>query len=148
MRKVLLLAVILLLATSGISQNPTNPMQRKTIGVGAWWRNPDYANLLKLTQEQIAQLDKSFDEVSAKALDMNAELQKESIRLDSLFRGDSPDKDVMNQAEKVLSLRQQLARAAYTHTLSVRHTLTPDQWKQMLALKAASNYESVPQSQH
>jgi Spy/CpxP family protein refolding chaperone len=103
---------------------------------GKWWENSDVANRLKLTDAQVAQLDKTFYEHRLKLIDYGADMQKQDLKLQTLLDQDVPnDNQVSAQVDQVLAARGKLEREFTMMNLDLRKVLSVEQWKQLKSIR-------------
>src|SRR5215208_6897534 len=57
-------------------------------GMGAWWKNSEIAKDLNLTDAQQKQLEKTFLDQRMKLIDLNADLERQELKLEPLVNGD------------------------------------------------------------
>lgn len=102
---------------------------------GTWWKNSDLAGKLKLTADQVKQLDDSYYSHKMKLIDDNADMQKADLKLRSLLDVDHPDQNqVLAAVDQVLAARGKVERETTMMMLDFRKILTVDQWKQLRAM--------------
>ncbi len=106
-------------------------------GPGKWWKNPDLAQKLALTDDQIGKMDKIFQDHRLKLIDLHASLEKQEVILEPMINADHPDEaQVLAQIDKVAQARAELEKANARMLLGIRNVLTPDQWKKLQAERA------------
>ena len=99
---------------------------------GRWWDNPEMAKKLDMTVDQVKKMDDIFQQMRFKLIDLNGNLRKEEATLDPLMQADSPDDaKLLPQIDRVAQARAELEKANARLLLSIRHVLTPDQWKKL-----------------
>jgi len=104
--------------------------------MGEWWKNSDVAQKLKLTDQQVQQLNKKFLDHRLKLIDYQADTEKQDLKLKTLLDADSPDEgQVGSQVDQVLAARGKLEREFTMMTLDLRKVLSVDQWKQLQAMR-------------
>lgn len=104
--------------------------------MGEWWKNSDVAQKLKLTDQQVQQLNKKFLDHRLKLIDYHADTEKQDLKLNTLLDADSPDEgQVGSQVDQVLAARGKLEREFTMMTLDLRKVLSVDQWKQLQAIR-------------
>lgn len=104
---------------------------------GRWWNNPKVAERLKLTDEQ----RKTFDEILLKhretLIDLRANVERAELEMEPLIGSDTPNEArILAQIEKVAQARAELEKANARYLLALRAKLTPEQWKEVQALRA------------
>lgn len=151
MRKVLAaLMLIVMMAVVSVAQERA-PMARKTIGpdhemgnmefrrmgpgmpgMGAWWKNSEIAKELNLTDVQQKQLEKTFLDQRMKLIDLNADLERQELKLEPLINGDTIDESaVSQQLDQVVAARGRLEKSNAMMHVSMRKVLTQEQWKKL-----------------
>lgn len=105
-------------------------------GGGKWWQNSDTAKKLQLTDNQISQLDQIFYEHKMKLIDYGADMEKQDLKLQSLLDADVPDEgQVSSQVDQTLAARGKLEREFTMMNLDLRRVLSPEQWRQLKAIR-------------
>lgn len=108
---------------------------------GRWWSNPQTAEMLGLTADQLKKMDDIFQQHRLKLIDLNASLEKEEAILEPLVGTDQPDDNkVVAQIDRVAQARAELEKANSRMLWSVRRVLTPEQWKK---LQSESPYRTL-----
>lgn len=98
--------------------------------VGRWWSNPEIAQKLNLTADQLKKMDDIFQQNRLQLIDLNAALEKAEAILEPLVAADPPDDaQVLAQIDRVALARADLEKANSRMLWAIRRTLTPDQWK-------------------
>jgi Spy/CpxP family protein refolding chaperone len=101
-------------------------------GKGRWWSDPQTAEMLGLTGDQVKKMDDIFQQHRLKLIDLNASLEKEEAILEPLVGADQPDDNkVVAQIDRVAQARAELEKANSRMLWSVRRVLTPEQWKKL-----------------
>ncbi|HTR65038.1 MAG TPA: periplasmic heavy metal sensor [Terriglobales bacterium] len=104
--------------------------------MGKWWKNSDVAQKLKLTDQQIQQLDKKFYDHRLKLIDYQADTEKQDFKLQALLDEDNPDEaQVGAQVDQTLAARGKLEREFTMMGLDLRKVLSVEQWKQLQAIR-------------
>ncbi len=100
--------------------------------MGEWWKNPELAQRVGLSDDQTQQLDKISYESRLKMIDLRATLEKQQLMLGEMLEADQPNEDaVLGQVDKVSQARGAISRARVETMLSTRKVLTPEQWKKL-----------------
>jgi Spy/CpxP family protein refolding chaperone len=100
--------------------------------MGEWWKNPELAQKVGLSDEQTQQLDKISYESRLKMIDLRATLEKEQLMLGRQLQADHPNEDeALGQVDKVSQARAAVERARVQTMLSTRNVLTVEQWKKL-----------------
>ena len=108
-------------------------LSKMSVGTkGRWWSNPQTAEMLGLTADQVKKMDDIFQQHRLKLIDLNASLEKEETILEPLMTTDQPDDNkVLAQIDRVAQARAELEKANSRMLWSVRRVLTPEQWKKL-----------------
>jgi len=107
-------------------------LKMKSAQKGRWWSDPQTAEMLGLTADQVKRMDDIFQQHRLKLIDLNASLEKEEAILEPLVGADPPDDSkVLAQIDRVAQARAELEKANSRMLWSVRRVLTPEQWKKL-----------------
>ena len=60
-------------------------------GLGAWWKNSEIVSKLNLSQEQVNKISQTYLDHKLKLIDLEADLEKQELRLQPLVDVDQPD---------------------------------------------------------
>jgi Spy/CpxP family protein refolding chaperone len=105
---------------------------------GAWWKNSEIAFKLQLTDEQVRKISQTFLDHKLKLIDLQADLDKQELRLQPLLDVDQPDQNkVAAQIDSVTSARGRLEKENAMMMLDIRRWLSVEQWKKLKSLEAA-----------
>jgi Spy/CpxP family protein refolding chaperone len=109
------------------------PLRKWTTGSqGRWWSNPQTAEAVGLTADQVKKMDDIFQQHRLKLIDLNASLDKEEAILEPLVSADQPDDTkVVAQIDRVAQARAELEKANSRMLWSIRRVLSPEQWKKL-----------------
>ncbi|HTS27830.1 MAG TPA: Spy/CpxP family protein refolding chaperone [Bryobacteraceae bacterium] len=114
-----------------------SPLLRSPNQKGKWWSNPQTAEALGLTSDQVKKMDDIFQQHRLKLIDLNAALEKEEAILEPLVSAEPPDDNkVLAQIDRVAQARAELEKANSRLLWSIRRVLTPEQWKKLQAYPA------------
>jgi protein CpxP len=113
------------------------PMERAFGGAGGqFWNNPRTVAALKLTDDQRKAMDGILQDHRMKLVDLEANLKKAELAMQPLMKADTPDQAaILAQIDKVAQARAELEKANARFLLALRAKLTPDQWKQLQAMR-------------
>jgi len=104
---------------------------------GHWWNNPTMVEKLKLTDDQRKAMDAILLAHREKLIDLRASLDKAELALQPMMSEDKPNETgILAQIDKVAQARADLEKANARFLLAIRGKLTPDQWKQLQAIRA------------
>lgn len=107
-------------------------------GMGKWWKNSALVQKLGISDAQVQQIEKIFQDHRMQLIDQRASLEKEEARLEPLIEADRPDEgQVTAQIEKVAQARANLEKSNALMLLAVRQVLTVEQWKQLQSQQSA-----------
>ena len=125
---------------------PHRPPMERALGPGSgmhgehsrWWNDAKAIEKFKLTDAQRKSMDDIFQQNRVTLVDLHAELEKQEIAMEPLMKADQPDEGkILQQIDRVAQARAELEKANARMLLGIRRQLTPDQWKQMEADRAA-----------
>lgn len=103
---------------------------------GRWWRDPQLAQQLGLTDQQKQQMDQIFLQHRLKLIDLNANLEKQEVLLHPMIEADQPDETkILAQIDAVAQARADLEKADARMLFDLRKTLTPEQWQKLKTLR-------------
>ncbi len=104
--------------------------------LGKWWKNSEIVRKLQLTEPQIGQIEQSFLNHQRRLADANAQLKQSEEHLKALMRRDRPDEaKVQSQIKRVAEARAALETVYASMMLSIRKTLSREQWGKLEELK-------------
>jgi Spy/CpxP family protein refolding chaperone len=147
--KLLIAAFILLVAgTAALAQSPQrSPSPDMGFPMGGWhppaalmsdwWNDPEIANELRLTEQQKRQLEQVSTNLKLTMIDAGATGLKSYVRLQSLLDADQFDKGAFNQElDAASAAAARLVKDLGQMALTVRSTLTAEQWHKLESMKA------------
>ncbi len=103
---------------------------------GMWWKNSEVVQKLGLSQTQISQIEQIFYQHRLKLIDLHADVEKQEAMLQPLVEADQPDEaKVSAQLDQLLAARGRLEKANTMMMLSIRRTLSVEQWKRLQAMQ-------------
>ena len=103
-------------------------------GPGKWWKNPELAQRLGLSDDQISKMEAIFQEHRLKLIDLRSALEKQEVLLEPMIEAEHPNEgQVLGQIDKVAMARAELEKANARMLLGIRNVLTPEQWKKLQA---------------
>ncbi len=101
---------------------------------GRWWKNSELVKKLGLSDSQVQQIEKAFQDHRMQLIDLRATLEKQEAILQPLVDAERPDEaKVLAQIDKVAQARADLEKSNARMLLAIRRILTVDQWKQLQA---------------
>jgi Spy/CpxP family protein refolding chaperone len=102
------------------------------MGMGKWWNNSELVKSLGLSDAQVQQIEKVFQDHRTRLIDLRAALEKQEATLEPLVEAERPDEaQVTAQIDKVAQARANLEKSNAQMLLAIRRVLTVDQWKQL-----------------
>ncbi len=124
MKRVVLLAFTLVVATSAFAQTSLPP--------GKWWRRPEIVQQLNLAEEQQNKLETIFRTASMDLIDLRGEVEKQNIAL----RGDLDQTQldraaIRRDAQKLSEARGRLFERELQMLVDMRGVLNDAQWSRM-----------------
>ncbi len=107
---------------------------------GDWWNNPDVANELKLTDQQKRQLEQANTNLQLALIDAGASGLKSFVHLQALLDADQLDTAAYTQQSNDMSAAaSKLVKDLADTVLTVRKTLTAEQWRKLVAMRASGH---------
>ncbi len=101
-------------------------------GTAEWWRNPEIAEKIGLSDQQKQQLEKISLNGRLKMIDLRADLEKQHVVLGPMLRAFHPNEDqVLAQIEKVSQAQAALEKERVQTMLDSRNVLTEEQWNKL-----------------
>jgi protein CpxP len=128
------------LVTQGGPDNPMfTPMNPELgMGLGAWWKNSEIVSKVQLSDEQVRKISQTFLDHKLKLIDLQADLEKQELRLQPLMDLDQPDESkVGTQIDMITAARGRLEKENAMMMLDIRRWLSVEQWKKLKSLEAA-----------
>jgi len=102
---------------------------------GKWWKNSELVQKVGLSDSQVQEMEKIFQEYRLKLIDQHATLQKEELTLEPLIESDQPDEvKVAAQIDRVADARAALEKSNAMMFLGIRKVMTVDQWKTLQSI--------------
>jgi Spy/CpxP family protein refolding chaperone len=113
-----------------------NVMYRTMPNEGRWWKNSEMVKQVGVSDAQVQQMEKIFQDNRIHLIDAKAELERQEARLEPLMEADNPDdKQITAQIDKVATARAGLEKTNALMLLAIRRVLTMDQWKKLQSLQ-------------
>jgi periplasmic protein CpxP/Spy len=104
---------------------------------GRWWNDPQVIEKLSLTDDQRKAMDDILQQHREGLIDMRANVEKAEVALEPLMSADQPNESaILSQIDRVAQARAELEKANARFLLALRAKLTPDQWKQLQAVRS------------
>jgi Spy/CpxP family protein refolding chaperone len=104
--------------------------------MGAWWKNSEIVSKLQLSEEQVRKIEQTFLDHKLKLIDLQADLEKQELRLQPLLDVDHPDEaKVSAQIDLITAARGRLEKENALMMLAIRRELTIEQWKKLQAMR-------------
>jgi Spy/CpxP family protein refolding chaperone len=158
--KLLVAAFVLLLSvTAAVAQTPPSPppqmgfpmsgWQPPAALMSDWWNDPEVASELHLTQQQRQQLEQVSTNLKLTLIDAGATALKSYVRLQSLLDADQLDRGSYNQElDAAAGAVSKLVKDFGQMALTVRTTLTAEQWHKLESMKARMRSRHRTDSMH
>jgi protein CpxP len=117
------------------------PMEREMGPRGEharWWNDPHAVEKFKLTDSQRKSMDDIYQQHRITLVDLHATLEKAELAMEPMMQEDQPDEGkILAQIDRVAQARAELEKANARMLLDLRKQLTPEQWKELRADRAA-----------
>jgi protein CpxP len=105
-------------------------------GPGAWWKNSEIVSKLQLSEGQVRKIEQTFLDHKLKLIDLQADLEKQELRLQPLLDVDQPDEGKVGaQIDLITAARGRLEKENAMMMLAIRRELTIEQWKKLQAMR-------------
>ena len=117
---------------------PIGPSYSAEFGpaLGAWWKNSEIVAKLQLNNEQVRKISQTFLDHKLKLIDLQADLDKQELRLQPLLDVDQPDESkVGTQIDAITAARGRLEKENAMMMLDIRRWLSVEQWKKLKSLE-------------
>ena len=106
-------------------------------GLGAWWKNSEIVSKLQLSEDQVKKIEQTYLDHKLKLIDLQADLEKNELRLQPLLDADHPDQGkVGTQIDLITTVRGKLEKENAMMMLAIRSQLTVEQWKKLKSLQS------------
>lgn len=123
-RKWSALAVFMLLAAGSLAAADLPP--------GKWWRRPEVAKQINLTEDQKSKLDQVFNGAAPELIDLRADVEKQNLALRNELDVATPSKqNVMKAADRVNIARGRLFARELALLVDLRGVLSAEQWNKL-----------------
>lgn len=128
---------------------PHRPPMERAMGPhgmdrGRWWDDAKMVEKYKLTDSQRKSMDDVYQQHRVALVDLHATLEKAELAMAPLIQQDQPDESkVLAQIDVIAQARAELEKANARMLFDLRRQLTPEQWKQVQADRAAHRAEGV-----
>jgi len=101
---------------------------------GLWWKNPQIAQKIALTPDQVKRMDDILQKSRIELIDLKANLEKQNAFLEPLLSANPVDSvKALAQIDKIAQARADLEKAHARLLLGIRGVLTPEQWTKLSA---------------
>jgi periplasmic protein CpxP/Spy len=126
----------------GMGMGPHRPPMEREMGPrgehARWWNDSRTVDKYKLTETQRKSMDDIYQQHRLTLVDLHATLEKAELAMEPMMREDQPDEGkILSQIDRVAQARAELEKANARMLFDLRKQLTPDQWKQIQADRAA-----------
>ncbi len=103
---------------------------------GKWWKNPNIAQKLNLSEEQVNKIDSIFLTYMDKLIDLKAQLEKKELLFKNTIVNDNFDRDkVLALFDDIAALKTKIKREGFLMKLDIRDQLTPEQRAQLKTMR-------------
>ncbi len=103
-----------------------------------WWNDPEIANELRLTEAQKKQLEQVNTNLKLTLIDAGATALKSYVRIQALLDADQFDRATYTQeVDTAATAASHLVKDLAQMALSIRTTLTAEQWHKLESMRAA-----------
>lgn len=113
---------------------------------GKWWKDSALMKKLGVSDEQVQNIEKVFQNHRLELIDLDATLEKQEVILEPMVEADQPDEtQVIAQIDKVAQARANLEKSNARMLLAIRRVLTLDQWKKLRNMPGFSTFHAGPE---
>jgi len=114
------------------------------MGLGAWWKNSEIVSKLQLSDEQVRKISQTYLDHKLKLIDLQADLEKQELRLQPLMDIDQPDESKVGvQIDSITAARGKLEKENAMMMLDIRRWLSVEQWKKLKSIEATEEKHNV-----
>jgi periplasmic protein CpxP/Spy len=126
----------------GLGMGPHRPPMEREMGPrgehARWWNDQRIVDKYKLTDSQRKSMDDIYQQHRMSLVDLHATLEKAELAMEPMMQEDQPDEGkILTQIDRVAQARAELEKANARMLFDLRKQLTPEQWKQVQADRAA-----------
>jgi Spy/CpxP family protein refolding chaperone len=126
----------------GLGMGPHRPPMEREMGPrgehARWWNDQRAIDKFKLTDSQRKSMDDIYQQHRLTLVDLHATLEKAELAMEPMMQEDQPDEGkILSQIDRVAQARAELEKANARMLFDIRKQLTPEQWKQVQADRAA-----------
>ncbi len=108
------------------------PMMMHGFSEGTWWRNPEIASRIGLTDDQKKRIDEIFLQSRVQLIHLHASLEEEQLLLEPLMNANPVDQGkALAQISKIADTRADLEKTNAKMLLGIRAVLNADQWTRL-----------------
>jgi protein CpxP len=130
----------------GLGMGPHRPPMEREMGPrgdhARWWNEQRIVDKYKLTDTQRKSMDDIYQQHRLTLVDLHATLEKAELAMEPMMRDDQPDEGkILSQIDRVAQARAELEKANARMLFDLRKQLSPEQWKQVQADRAARRAE-------
>ena len=143
MKKLTLLALLVVFALPGISlardhgfgwEGPGHGKKDMGVPRGKWWKMPEVANKLALTEEEKEKLDTMYLGHRQQMIDLHGQVEKERLELEQLLDSSTFNATAcMDRFKKVQEAQSNLATERFRFLVQAREMLGLDRFQQLKA---------------
>ena len=128
------ICLVFISSTAAAQGGPEGPGKRDGVPIGKWWQNPATVKNLNLTQTETDTLDTEFNNRARKFMELKHEIELEQFDMERMLEGKTLDEPaLMNQFNKLESVRADLSRERFQYLVQVRKILGPDRFQKIKA---------------
>lgn len=103
---------------------------------GKWWRIPDVAKSLKLSDKDVQQLEEAFRHSRRRLIQLKSQLEREQFELETLMDSKSLDDDAIHkQYERLEKARAELGMERFRFLLKVRKIVGYERFQELVSVK-------------
>jgi len=116
---------------------------------GKWWRIPQVAETLKLSENETRQLEAAFDTALVNMLEAKSKVEVEQVKLRMLMEENDLDRAaVLEQHRRQEEARTRLAEARFAFLLEVRQIVGRDRFQKIMEMREERKRERKLERSH
>ncbi len=114
-----------------------------------WWHKPEYAQQLKLSDDEIQRLDEAYETARIKMIEIRSKIEIERIKLRALMEQQNfSEASVLEQNRKQEAARSKLSEERFKFLLDVRSIVGHDRFMKLLEIQDERRQRRRPNGQN
>jgi Spy/CpxP family protein refolding chaperone len=118
----------------------------RVAGRGKWWKDSALMKRIGVSDDQVAKIEKIFQDHRLQLIDLHADLEKQEAILEPLVEADQPvESQVVAQIDRVAQARANLEKSDAVMLLAIRRVLSVEQWKKLGYIPGVNTFHAGPE---